>query len=158
MDAVDLRLPPEAIGIRVNVRCAQFDRRSYLRSPLNASSSGTINAMATALIGLGSNVGDRRGTLLRAMELIDAQQEVEVKAISPWHATAPVGGPAGQGEFLNGALRLETSLSPQTLHELLRQVEQQLGRTRTVRWDQRTIDLDLLLYDTIVLETPELTI
>ena len=67
-----------------------------------------------------------------------------------------VGGPEGQRPYLNGALLLETSLEPEALLTRLLQIEAELGRCRSTRWDQRTIDLDLLLYDSLVVRSPEL--
>ena len=119
--------------------------------------------MAYALVAVGCNLGDRRGQLAAALELLAANGGVRVLSVSRWHETAPVGGPAGQGAFLNGALLLETSLAPETLRTLLAQIESQLGRDRAggtsaVRWQARPIDLDLLLYDQVVLSTPALTV
>jgi 2-amino-4-hydroxy-6-hydroxymethyldihydropteridine diphosphokinase len=114
--------------------------------------------MATCLIGLGSNVGDRRRTLDRALDLLDRLPAVQVIAQSPWHETAPVGGPPGQGRFLNGAALLETSLEPLALATLLWEIEAQMGRARRERWGPRTLDLDLLLYDRLIIETPPLRV
>ncbi len=119
--------------------------------------------MAYALVAVGCNLGDRRGQLAAALERLAANSGVRVLSVSRWHETAPVGGPAGQGAFLNGALLLETSLAPETLRTLLAQIESQLGRDRAggtsaVRWQARPIDLDLLLYDQVVLATPALTV
>lgn len=114
--------------------------------------------MPTALIGLGSNVGDRRATLNRAVERLHAHEQITVLGCSQWMATAPVGGPAGQREFLNGAAKVESSLEPAALHQALHEVERELGRTRGVRWDERIIDLDLLLYDFKEIETSALTV
>ncbi len=83
---------------------------------------------------------------------------IAVAAVSRWHETAPVGGPSGQGPFLNGALLLETSLDPEPLRQALSRVEFELGRSRDVRWQARSLDLDLLLFDQRVLTSPELTI
>src|SRR5262245_8677284 len=114
--------------------------------------------MPTALIALGSNLGDRAATLARAVELLRVAAEVRVAAVSRWHETEPVGGPAGQGPYLNGALRLETSLAPEDLLTVLQRIETELGRTRTERWGPRTLDLDLLLYDDVTCNTPRLTL
>ena len=78
--------------------------------------------------------------------------------MSAWRETAPIGGPPGQASFFNGALRAETSLGPHELLACLGQIENRLGRQRTDRWGPRTIDLDLLLYDELVLSTPTLVL
>jgi 2-amino-4-hydroxy-6-hydroxymethyldihydropteridine diphosphokinase len=114
--------------------------------------------MATAYIALGSNLGDRRDYLDRAVQLLRAQPGVTVSQVSTYYETEPVDGPAGQGKYLNAAAELQTDLDPEELLRLLLDVEAQLGRVRNKRNDPRTIDLDLLLYDRLVLQTPELTL
>jgi pantoate--beta-alanine ligase len=114
--------------------------------------------MPTALIALGSNVGDRAAMLASAIELLRATPNIEVTRVSGWHETDPVGGPPDQGPYLNGAAVLTTSLDPESLLLALLAIEQQLGRVRTVKWGPRTIDLDLLLYDTLVVDKRELQI
>ncbi len=107
-------------------------------------------------ISLGSNVGDRRATLDAALVLLDQNPGVVVSAVSSYHETNPVGGPPGQGAFLNAAARLETSLSPRELLATTQAVENQLGRVRTVRWAERTLDLDLLMYGCRFVDEPDL--
>ncbi len=102
--------------------------------------------MATCLLGLGSNLGDRPANLAQALNWL-AQQGVRIVRCSQHHATASIGGPAGQGEFLNAAAVVETSLGPAELLDLLLATEHRLGRVRGERWAARTIDLDLLFYD-----------
>jgi 2-amino-4-hydroxy-6-hydroxymethyldihydropteridine diphosphokinase len=114
--------------------------------------------MATALIALGSNLGDRQRNLDDAVAQLGRQPNIVVLATSRWRETKPIGGPAEQGEFLNGAALLGTSLTPQQLHAVLQQIETAAGRTRESRWAPRTLDLDLLLYDDLVIDTPELTL
>jgi 2-amino-4-hydroxy-6-hydroxymethyldihydropteridine diphosphokinase len=81
-------------------------------------------------------------------------------ARSRWHSTKPVGGPPGQDDYLNGAVLIETTLEPLVLLRQVRQIETQFGRQRQteVRWGPRTLDIDLLLYDDRVVDTPELEI
>ncbi len=112
--------------------------------------------MATSLIGLGSNLGQRADLISSALALLDAEPNVSVAKSSRTYETAPVGGPAGQGLFLNAAAVLETDCSPKGLLSLLQQVEADLGRTRSGRWDARCIDLDLLLHDKQMCMTEEL--
>jgi 2-amino-4-hydroxy-6-hydroxymethyldihydropteridine diphosphokinase len=112
--------------------------------------------MTAALIALGSNVGDRRLTIQRALERLSVESGIELVAASSLHETTPVGGPSGQGAFLNAAARLETTLSPGELLARLRQVETEWGRQREIRWDARTLDLDLLLYGSLVVARPDL--
>ena len=111
-----------------------------------------------ALIGLGSNLGDRRATLVRAIADLAASPGVSVTQVSAFHETKPMGGPPGQGLYLNAAASLETTLEPLELLKLLQEIEARNGRTREIRWGERTLDLDLLFYDDIIMETSELTI
>jgi len=111
----------------------------------------------TAFVGIGSNLGDREANLRRAIELLSAEEGIEVVAVSELRETAPV-GPVEQGPFLNGAVQLETSLGPRELLARLLAVENRLGRVRDERWGPRTIDLDLLLYGVETIEEPGLTV
>jgi 2-amino-4-hydroxy-6-hydroxymethyldihydropteridine diphosphokinase len=116
--------------------------------------------MATAYIGLGSNLGDRAGHIGLAVESCRAVPGITAVTLSPIYETAPV-GPVPQGPFLNAAARLATTLSPTDLAAHLRQIETVAGReplTTRRKWGPRVLDLDLLLYDDLVLDTPELTV
>ena len=118
-----------------------------------------------ALISLGSNVGDRLAHLNQAVDVLDRTPGVTVVAVSTSHETNPVGGPVGQGPFLNAAARLDTDLDPFALLDVLLDIERQAGRVRTVRWGERTLDLDLLLYgckrihsDRLILPHPRMAV
>ena len=112
----------------------------------------------TAYIGLGANLGDREANIRRALDVLDADPRVTITRRSSLIETDPVGGPAGQPRFFNGVAELATELSPQDLAALLHAIETQLGRQRRGPNAPRTIDLDLLLYDDLCLETDALTI
>ena len=114
--------------------------------------------MARCLIGCGSNLGKRREQLDRALELLRFMPGVQLLGVSRYRETSPVGGPAGQGPFLNGACLIETDLAPRDVLGMLLAVENTLHRERTNRWGERTIDLDLLLYDDLVVESADLTL
>ena len=101
--------------------------------------------MTRAYVGLGANLGPREVTLLRAADLLAAADGVEVVAVSQLRETDPV-GVVEQPPFLNGAIALDTSLSPRAVLELLLEIEEELGRVRGERWGPRTVDLDLLVY------------
>ena len=105
------------------------------------------------LIGLGSNLGPREEILRRAIERFSREPGVEVVAQSRFHATRPVGGPAGQPTFLNAAAILRTDLGPEPLLEVLLRIEQEFGRQRGERWAARPLDLDLLLGEGQVVDT-----
>src|SRR5206468_10585903 len=104
------------------------------------------NDMATAYIALGSNLGDRAGTLLAAVRALNATAGLRVVRLSTFHDTTPVGGPPDQPRFLNAAAELATTLGPDDLLQTLLSVERQFGRVRTEKDGPRTLDLDLLLY------------
>jgi 2-amino-4-hydroxy-6-hydroxymethyldihydropteridine diphosphokinase len=114
--------------------------------------------MARCLIGCGSNLGQRREQLDRALELLRFMPGVAVRAVSRYRETRPIGGPVGQSAFLNGACLIETDLPARDVLDMLAAVENTLHRERTDRWAARTIDLDLLLYDDLVVETSDLTV
>lgn len=114
--------------------------------------------MSTCLLGLGSNVGASEATLRAALAEIDALPDVRVLKRSAFHSSRPVGGPAGQGEFLNAAALLETKIAPLPLLDELRDSEVRHGRKPADRWSARTLDIDLLLYDSEVAETEMLTL
>jgi len=114
--------------------------------------------MPLCLIGLGANVGDRHETLRRAVARLEAHPQIAVVAQSRLHETMPIGGPAGQPPFLNGAVLIETPLAPVALLQWTGRIESDLGRRRAERWAPRTVDLDLLLYDDLVLDTPTLAL
>ncbi len=107
-------------------------------------------------IALGSNLGDSLTTLEAALEHLTQTPGVTLVQVSPWYQTRPL-GPA-QPNYLNGCALLEVSLSPQEMLVTLWAIETQFGRVRQQRWGPRTLDLDLLLYGDLVLETADLTI
>ena len=113
---------------------------------------------SVALIGLGSNLGDRVVNLEGAIAALSKTPGVAVLKVSSFHETEPVGGPAGQGKFLNAAAALETTLDPNSLLHVLQEIEERFGRVRTVRWGERTLDLDLLLFDDRIIQTSEIEI
>ena len=117
-----------------------------------------LGAMPVCLIGLGSNQGDRQAILDAAVTELDRNPQITIAAKSAWCETDPIGGPSGQSRFLNGALKAETSLEPSKLLACLQQIENRLGRRRRERWAARTVDLDLLLYDALVLNSPSLVL
>jgi 2-amino-4-hydroxy-6-hydroxymethyldihydropteridine diphosphokinase len=114
--------------------------------------------MARVYVGLGSNLGDREGTIRQALERLAADGQIEVVAVSTLRETDPVGY-LDQPLFLNGAAALRTDLPPRALLERLQEVERDLGRDRSgPRYGPRTIDLDLLLYGGESVDEPGLEI
>lgn len=116
-------------------------------------------AVLAAYIGIGSNVGDRAETMLKAIMMLDHVEQVRVCRISQMIETEPVGA-GNQPKYLNGAAQIDTSLSPMELLSVLHEIEEALGRNRQVerRWGPRTCDLDILLMGQEVLEADSLTV
>ena len=116
-----------------------------------------MSTLNSAVLALGSNLGDRVDNLQRALDaLIDSGVLVSVFASSIYE-TDPVGGPE-QGPYLNAVVRGQTKLDPAELLVHAHLIEDQLGRVRTIHWGPRTIDIDILAYDQKVLDTENLTI
>ena len=115
--------------------------------------------MAKAFVGIGSNLGEPERQIAAALELLRAEDGIEVVAVSSLRETEPVGY-RDQPNFLNGAAALETELSPRELLERLLAIERRLGRKRATgpRFGPRTIDLDLLVYGDEVVNEPGLTV
>ncbi len=114
--------------------------------------------MVTCYLGIGSNLGDRRINIKSAVEKIGKLKEAQVIKLSKITETAPVGGPCGQGKFLNAVLKIRTNLSPLTLLKKLKQIEKSLGRKKTVRFGPRTIDLDILFFGGRIINTKNLKV
>lgn len=110
-----------------------------------------------AYIALGSNMGDKGGYLRQAVESLNQTEGCRVEQVSDFIVTSPYGG-VEQDDFLNGVLKMETLLTPLELLDRLHEIEKEANRERIVRWGPRTLDLDILLYDDLVLDTSELHI
>ena len=108
----------------------------------------------TAYVALGSNLGDKEANLRRALELL-IERGVEIVKTSTFISTEPY-GVTDQPTFLNGVCEVRTSLEPLALLHTLLEIEQEMGRVRLRHWGERNIDLDLLLYEDVVLDTEEL--
>jgi 2-amino-4-hydroxy-6-hydroxymethyldihydropteridine diphosphokinase len=113
--------------------------------------------LTRALIGLGSNVGDRLQFLQRAVKQLGETIGAQVRDVSSVYETEPV-GPAAQAWFLNAVVVVDTSLSPVTLLQQTQAIERALGRETTYHWGPRTIDLDIVLYGDTQVNTAALTI
>jgi 2-amino-4-hydroxy-6-hydroxymethyldihydropteridine diphosphokinase len=110
-----------------------------------------------AYIGLGSNIEDREFHLIGAIRQLNAHPDITVKRCSTIYETDPVGY-TEQAAFLNMVICIETELTPALLFDYMLEVEHKLGRTRDIRWGPRTIDLDLLLFGDLMIDTPELLV
>jgi 2-amino-4-hydroxy-6-hydroxymethyldihydropteridine diphosphokinase len=110
-----------------------------------------------AYIGVGSNVGDAFENCLQGVIAVIANERATFVALSSLYRTSPV-SPVAQADFLNCALKIAWRSTPRELLSFLMKVEAGRGRTRTVRFGPRTLDLDILFFDDLVLDTPGLTI
>src|SRR5882724_4832972 len=115
--------------------------------------------MANVLIALGGNVGDVRATFQRAIVNICGMTQGALLARSPDYVTPPWGNEQ-QARFINACIEIETSLDPHALLFTLHKIEKKFGRDRAneTRWGPRTLDLDLIAYDDVSLQKPELTL
>lgn len=110
-----------------------------------------------AYIGLGANLGDRQAGIQRALRELTNLPTIELVKVSALYETTPVGF-TNQPDFLNQVISVRTSLPPQALLHVLLHIENQMGRTRTIHWGPRVIDMDLLLYGDMQIAVPGLTI
>lgn len=109
-----------------------------------------------AYIGLGSNLNQPTAQIKNALKSLNAMPGCELKKISSLYKTLPLGPP--QPDYINACVELHTTLTAQRLLAQLQKIEQQQGRVREIHWGPRTIDLDILLYDSQIIKTPTLTI
>jgi 2-amino-4-hydroxy-6-hydroxymethyldihydropteridine diphosphokinase len=112
--------------------------------------------MALAAIALGSNLGDSLAFVEAAVQTLSRDSDIILVSQSHWYQTVAI-GPI-QPDYVNGCVVVKTVRSPESLLQLLLEIEQQFGRERTEHWGPRTLDLDLLLYDAVVLQTPFLNL
>ena len=111
-----------------------------------------------AVLALGSNLGERNETLTEAVADLVDPPEVRLLAVSPVVQTKAVGGPAGQPDFLNMVITVETCLSPHGLLEHCQAVENKHHRVREVHWGPRTLDVDIITYGDVRSDDPGLTL
>jgi 2-amino-4-hydroxy-6-hydroxymethyldihydropteridine diphosphokinase len=117
-----------------------------------------MKAMFPVLLSLGSNLGNRYKTLDSAWHTLGQMEGMETVRLSPFYETEPVGGPTGQPKYINAAGIIQTTLPPEELLTVIHQIEADFGRIRAERWGARTLDIDILLYDNRIVESPTLTI
>jgi len=113
--------------------------------------------LSRAHIALGGNLGDLKQTFIQVRDELNALGEVKVLKSSKLYRTTPV-GPDGQPDYLNTVIEIETSIKPDALLALLHRIEDAHGRVRATRWGARTLDLDILTYGEIQIDSEALTI
>ncbi len=112
--------------------------------------------MHTAYVAFGSNIGEKENYIKRALEKIE-EREIKIIKVSPIYETEPY-GVLDQDSFLNGVVKIETNLTPENLIKELLLIEKQLDRVRERRWGPRTIDLDIIFYDDLIINRNNLII
>ena len=113
--------------------------------------------MSQVFLGLGSNMCNRKEYLEKAIKTLENVSEITVIDMSSIYETEPFGN-VNQSKFLNMVIKIETSLTPDKLLETTMAIEKDLDRVRTIRWGPRTIDIDILLYGSEVINTKDLII
>lgn len=121
-----------------------------------ASKTSEISKVYKVYLGLGTNLGDREANLAVGHKLLN-ERGVRVLAASSIYSTAPWGG-VEQPDFLNQVIRVETELPPEELLRVIKQIEADAGRTPTIFWGPRVLDIDILLYDELTFASKGLTI
>jgi dihydroneopterin aldolase/2-amino-4-hydroxy-6-hydroxymethyldihydropteridine diphosphokinase len=125
--------------------------------PLESVSVKIRRSWHVAYVALGSNMGDRKKFLDDAINSLDNLDCVRVKEVSDFIETLPYGG-VQQDDFLNGCVRIQTLYSPNELLDKLHEIENEAGRKRTIHWGPRTLDLDIIFYDDLVVNSKDLSI
>lgn len=108
-------------------------------------------------IGLGSNIGDKKGQLKQARAMIDNISHLEITQASSFYLTSPW-GKLDQEDFINQVIEVSTSLLPEDLLNRLQEIEIKMGRQRNEKWGPRNIDLDILLYGDEIIDSPQLRV
>lgn len=114
--------------------------------------------MPLAVLGLGGNLGDREETLAKALDLLEESPDIEILRLSGIYETTPFDVASKQDNYLNCCLEIQTKLVPNELLKICNEIENKLGRLREEYHGARTIDIDILLYEGISMDTEELTI
>lgn len=125
--------------------------------PLDTASVEITRGWHRAFVALGSNLGDSRGNLDFAVRELSAAAGCHVKKVSRYMKTKPY-GVTDQPDFLNAVLEMDTLLTPEELLVLLHSIEAEAHRERIIHWGPRTLDLDILFYDDLILDTEDLII
>ncbi len=148
VDAVDVTLTKLRPPLAVDAATTSVSLRRT-RATLDV----TARPACRAFIALGSNLGDREGYLRGALAELGT-----VMAESQVYETDPVGGPDEQGPYLNMVVEVETTLDPFALLRRCRRIEAEAMRQRVVRWGPRTLDVDMILYEGVTIQSEELTL
>ncbi len=113
--------------------------------------------MLRVILGLGSNIGDRRANLIEAVDRLGKTAGIDIVKTSSYYESAPV-DLADQPDFLNAAVAIDTALKPEELLAAVKRIEELMGREKTVDKGPRNIDIDILLYDIVEVRLPDLKV
>jgi len=113
--------------------------------------------MSKVYCGLGSNIGDRLSYLVKAAEFLNSNAGCIVVKTSPVYETLPM-GEKNQNNYYNAAIEISTELDVYQFHSLIKSIETKIGREKSYHWGPRKIDIDLLFFDDLIIDTPELTV
>lgn len=113
--------------------------------------------MGKAYLSLGSNIGNTKENISQAIHKLENSELIQIITISKYYITKPIGY-LEQPDFLNIVIFINCKCTPEELLKITQRVENQLGRTRKFKWGPRNIDIDILLFDTLILNTTELVI
>lgn len=138
--AVEVRKPDAPISMEVSYVSVKVVRRRHL-----------------SYVAFGSNLGDSRALIQQAVDLVDQDKRCKVLEVSPIRKSTPYGG-VEQADYYNGVMEVETYYEPLMFLKCLQEIEIKLGRKRKVRWGPRTMDLDILLFDRMVIDSKELIV
>ena len=113
--------------------------------------------MSRVFLSLGSNKGEREEYLKNALLALESNSKVSIIATSSIYETKPYGD-IPQKNYFNGAVLIETEYSPNEIYLLIKKIEKEVGRTDSVRWGEREIDIDIILIDSLIFENKNITI
>ena len=153
----DATVATTALAAAGGAWCVRVHRVPANADAVRVAAAWRRGARADAVLAIGSNLGDRLGTLRQAVTEIGGLPDTEVLAVSPVYETVPVGGPA-QPDYLNAVLMVRTGLAPRDLLDQLNRIEASRGRVREVRFGPRTLDIDIISYSDHTSDDPVLTL
>ncbi|HEY5672393.1 MAG TPA: 2-amino-4-hydroxy-6-hydroxymethyldihydropteridine diphosphokinase [Malonomonas sp.] len=111
-----------------------------------------------AFLALGGNLENPQQAFYRACRTLAEHPQIELRQASSLYRTPAVGGPSGQPDYLNAVIEIVTEMTAEQLLGFCQQLEAAAGRRREIRWAPRTLDIDLLFYDNLMINTAELSL
>jgi 2-amino-4-hydroxy-6-hydroxymethyldihydropteridine diphosphokinase len=115
-------------------------------------------ALVTSYLAIGSNLGNRIANIKKSLRYLEEAKRIHIDKISPIYESLPQGGPKNQPKYLNLTVKIKTTLTPLDLLREIKIIEKKLKRKNSIHWGPRTIDLDILFYDDLILMSKVLSI